>query len=98
MLRISGLTGGLPDTISARYGDIKNRIGKAEALPIFDDIISANLKLYRYDIVKTSLVRSYKKSRLSFCLEKNLDFVFIFNNDLYMFAKLNNIEVENCCR
>jgi hypothetical protein len=61
-LKPLGLTGGLPDTISAISGYIKNRIGNAEALPIFGDIVSASLKPYRYDIGKTSLIRGYKKS------------------------------------
>ena len=42
----------VPDTISARFGNIGNRIGKAETLPIFADIVSAKLKPYRYDIGK----------------------------------------------
>jgi hypothetical protein len=42
----------VPDTISARFGNIGNRIGKAETLPIFADIVTAKLKPYRYDIGK----------------------------------------------
>ena len=38
------------DTISARSGYIGNRIGNAEGLLIFGDIVSANLKTFRYDI------------------------------------------------
>lgn len=41
---------GLPDTISERSGHIGYRIGNAGALLIFDDIVLANLKPYRYDI------------------------------------------------
>jgi hypothetical protein len=46
------ITRAVPDTISARFGNIGNRIGKAETLPIFADIVTAKLKPYRYDIGK----------------------------------------------
>jgi hypothetical protein len=47
-----GMARAVPDTISARFGNIGNRIGKAETLPIFADIVTAKLKPYRYDIGK----------------------------------------------
>src|SRR5487761_177292 len=41
-----------PDTISARFCSIGNRIGKAGALPIYARYRIGRIESYRYDIVK----------------------------------------------
>ncbi|KAN0068005.1 hypothetical protein V8E54_013933 [Elaphomyces granulatus] len=45
-------TGAVPDTISARFCSIGNRIGKAGALPIYARYRIGRIESYRYDIVK----------------------------------------------
>ncbi|KAN0067244.1 hypothetical protein V8E54_014699 [Elaphomyces granulatus] len=52
LLQAIGNSRAAPDTISARFCSIGNRIGKAGALPIYARYRIGRIESYRYDIVK----------------------------------------------
>ena len=46
----------VPDTISARFCSIGNRIGKAGALPIYTRYRIGRIESYRYDIYRADTI------------------------------------------